>query len=334
MTFFPGNAKNLLIKKQVNKDTPITDFSDALNLRVYEWSKLPARVIDELQESDSSSEQGPSHVSGISPGFSFGIYGRPLDLAAIAEAILGNNDDSSTVDPTTHTASADNTQPYYSVMEVIPYGSGEAPVYDGCRFFGATFQSQDDGSTELQVTGIEVVALGLTHGGTIPDPLPAVSAGLPFIHAELAVKYATVHLGTTKAFSWQINRNGGRRQGDSGFRAIDATPGKLATSGSFSRYTADDTALRSIDTGDEAGTDQTSTVETLAASILFTRGSGASLEQFLIAAPDISFETRDEALNLDGTPFVEVLGFRTQPQGDLADHISIVTVNSDATTGT
>lgn len=334
MTFFPGNSKNLLVKKQADKDTPVTDFSDALNLKVYEWSKLSPRTIDELQESDSSEQQGPSHVTAIAPGFSFGIYGRPLDLAAIAEAILGNNDNSATATPTTHTASPDDTQPYYSIMEVIPYGSGEAPVFDGCRFFEATFQSQDDGATELQVTNITVVALGLTHGVAVPSPLPAVSTGLPFIHAELEVKYDGVHPGTTKAFSWQINRNGGRRQGDSGFRAADATPGKFATSGSFSRYTADDTALRSLDTGSDTGTDQTSTVDTLAASVLFSRGSGSSLEQFLLAAPEVSFESREEALNLDGAPFVEVLAFRTQPQALLADHISAVTVNSAPTTRT
>ncbi len=333
MTFFAGNSKTLLIKKQVDKDTPITDFSDALALRVYEWTKDPARGIDELQESDSSAQQGPSHVTAINPGFSFGVYGRPAELAAIAEALLGDNDDSTTVDPTTHTGTPSNDQPYYSVMDVLPW-SDEAPVYNGCRCFAATFQAQDDGTTELQVTAITWVALGLTHGVAVPGTLPTPADELPFIYAEAEIKYDGAHPGTTKAFSWVINRNGARRQGDSGFRAIDATPGKLQTTGSFSRYIADDETEREVDTGSPTGTVQTAAVATHSASVLFTRGAGAGLRSVLIAAPEISFEAWDAALNLDGSPYVEVLGFRTQPQPEEAEHIAIVTVNDLATTGT
>lgn len=326
--FFAGNAKNILVKQQVDKDTPITDWTGALNLRVYEWSKDPVRAIAPLSESDSSVQESASHVTAITPGLSFGVYGRPSELDFLAEALLGDNDDSATSSPTTHTAVPDQDPPYYSILEVLPYG---AVRYDGCRLSQAQFTGQDEGDTELRVTGITWVVLGVTHGITAPTPLPAVKDELPFIYAEAAISYAGSHLGTTSAFTVTVNRNITRAQGDSGFRALDAVLGKIQVDGSFTRYTADDDTMRLIDTGTTSGTAITSDIGTESASILFERGTGASLLSFLIALTEISYETREEALNLDGTPYKEVLGFRTQPQALESDHMALVTVNAKAT---
>jgi hypothetical protein len=329
MTFFAGNSRTILVKKQVDKDTAVSDFSDAMALRIYEFSTDPARAITELSESDASSQQGGSHVSAIGPGLSFGVYGRPSELDLIAEALLGDDADSSTVTPTTHTATPSNDQPYYSILEVVPYGGGR--LWDGCRLFGGQFTSQDDSDTELRVTGLQWVALGVTNNVAAPDPIPAPADELPFIHAEAAIKYATVHLGLTKQVTVTVNRNGGRRQGDSGFRAIDATPGKFAVDGSVSRYTQDNAMQRAIDTGSKTGTAATADIYTEAFSVLYTRGSGSTLRSFLITGTEISYSTREEALDLDGNPYVEVLGFRTEPQAALADNLVIVTVNAKAT---
>lgn len=328
MSFFAGNQKLILVKKQVDKATPVTDFSDALALRVYEWTPGPSRVIGALTESDSSTQEGASHVSSIGPSLSFGVYGRPSELDLIAEALMGENADSSTLTPTTHTATPDNDQPYYSIYEYLPYGGG--PRWEGCRLFGAQFQAQDEGDTELTVSGLQWQALNITHNVTAPDPLPDPVDELPFIYAEAAIKYATVHLGTTKAFQVTVNRNGQRVQGDNGFTAQDVIPGKFQCDGQFSRYTGDNSILRAVDTGSKTGTAATSDIYSEAASILFSRDSGDL--SFMIAMAEVSYESRDEALNnSDGAPFVEVLGFRTQPQDTLADHMSLVTVNAKAT---
>jgi hypothetical protein len=328
MSFFAGNAKNVLIKKQSDKDTPVTDWTGALNLRVYEWGKESVRAISELNESDASTQQSGSHVTAITPSVSFGIYGRPSELDFLAEALLGGNDDSATSSPTSHTAFPDVDTPYYSILEVLPYGSTR---FDGCRLASVQFTGTDEGQTELRVTGISWVVLGVLHGVTAPDPLPAVKDELPFIFAEAAISYDGSHPGTTSAFTVTVNRNTTRAQGDSGFRALDAVNGKLQVDGSLTRYTADDTIMRLVDTGSTTGTDITSDIGTESASILFTRGSGSTLRSFLIALTEISYESREEALELDGKPYKEVLGFRTQPQPDIADHLSIVTVNAKAT---
>src|ERR1700747_2235277 len=112
MTFYAGNSKLLLCKKQSDKDTPITDWTGALALRVYEFTRQAARTITELQESASSTQQGASNVSAIGPGFSFGIYGRPSELDFLAEGLLGENDNSATSSPTTHTATPTEDTPY------------------------------------------------------------------------------------------------------------------------------------------------------------------------------------------------------------------------------
>lgn len=325
-TFFAGNAKTILIKKQVDAVTPITDFSNAIALRVYDWTKNPVRVIAPLSESDASSQVGASHVTGIAPGISFGVYGRPSELDLIAEALLGLNDDSATTTPTTHTATPTQNSPHYSILEVNEYGNVR---YEGCRCTQASFTAQDTGETELKVTGITWEALSITSAVAAPDPMPVAAEELPFIYAEATVKYAAVSLGRTSQFTYNVNRNAQRAQGDHGFTALEIVLGKLQADGSVTRYLADDDTIRAVDTGSEAGTTPTAAIFTESFSVLFTRDGGDL--QFLMASQEVAYQTAEVALNLDGQPFAEVLAFSNQPQADPADNITIVTVNAKAT---
>lgn len=325
--FFAGNDKLILIKKQVDKDTPVTDFTDAMALRVYEWTKDPVRVIAALNESDNSVQEGASHVTAIAPGVSFGVYGRPSELDLIAEALLGANDDSATVSPRTHTATPDQDSPYFSILEIDPF---ENTRYEGCRLGAGSFTAQDAGETELRVTGLAWQARNVTHGITTPSPIPTPVDELPFIYAECTVKYAGSSRGRTSQFTVNVNRNLFRAQGDGGFTALDVVNLKLQVDGQVTRYVADSASMRAVDTGTEAGTVPTSVIFGEAFSVLFTRATGT--RQFLIASQEIAYETREQALALDGAPVAEVLGFRTQPQAVVADNITIVTVNAKATT--
>lgn len=324
-TFFAGNDKLLLIKKQVDKDTPASLASGARALRVYEWTKNPVRAQGPLNETDATTQEGASHVTAITPSFSFGCYGRPTELDQIAEALLGLNVDSSSHAPTTHTATPTTDQPYYTIGEVNPWGY---TVWDGCKLNTATFTAQDEGETELKVTNMEWLALGYTAGGTAPT-LPTPANELPFIYAEAAISYNSVHLGTTNAFSLTVNRNCIREQGDSGFRAIAIVAGKFQVDGQFTRLVQDDHSERQVDTGSAAGTTPTATVYEEPVSILFNRSSSL---QFLLSAADVSYETRTVAIDpANGNPYKEVLGFRTQPQTLLASNFSLVTVNAKNT---
>lgn len=328
-TFYAGNSKLLLIKKQDDKDSPVSDFTDALALRVYEFSLDPVRAISALDESDASVQQAASHVTAITPGMSFGVYGRPSELDLIAEGLLGANDDDGTAAPFTHTATPDQQPVYYSVLVVDPF---ENTLYEGCVFTAATFTATDTGQTELRVTGITLAVLGVTHGIMTPSPLPVPVDELPFIYAECEVKYNGSSEGLTSQFTVNVNRNSIRAQGDAGFTALDIVHGKLQVDGSVTRYVADADTFKAVDTGSESGTVPTTDIFSESFSVAFTRDAGA--EQFSIASQEIAYETREQALNLDGSPIAEVLGFRTQPQADIEDNITIVTVNANEEPGT
>ncbi len=325
-TFFAGNDKLILVKKQDDKDSPVEDFSDAMAFRVYEWTEQPVRVISPLEESDRSIQQGASHVTAIGPAFSFGVYGRPSELDLICEALLGLNDDTSTGPPYDHVVVPDQDSPYYSIGVLDPFHFG---VYDGCRLGAATFTAVDTGTTEMRVTGLAWQALGYTAGVTAPDPEPAAVDELPFIYAEVQIKYGGTHLGTTTQFTLNVNRNATRVQADNGFRATDIVNGKLQVDGSVTRIVQDDDSLREVNTGDDAGTTPTTTIFSEGFQIIFDRGSGEF--GWLAASEEIAYETREQALNLDGTPIAEVLGFRTQPQTNLADNLTLTTTNQKAT---
>lgn len=325
-TFFAGNDKLILVKKQVDKATEITDWSGARAFRVYEWTKLPVREIGPLEESDRSIQQGASHVTTVGPGVTFGVYGRPTEMSLICEALLGANYDDTTGPPYDHTAIPDQDSPYYSILEIDPYACTR---YEGCRLTAATFTAQDTGQTELRITGLAWLALNVTLGITPPDPEPVPVDELPFLFAECAVKYGGSHLGTTSQFTLNVNRNSTRIQADNGFEALDIVHGKFQADGSVTRYVQDDDTLRAIDTGTTGGTAPTSTIYTEAFEIDFSRDAGALA--WVAASDEIAYETREAALNLDGTPIAEVLGFRTQPQSNLADNLTMVTTNARAT---
>lgn len=323
-SFFAGNDKLILVKKQVDKDTPITDWTTATALKVYEFAKPSPRAIAALEETDASADEGASHVTAIQPQISFGVYGRPSELALIAEALLGDNDDSATASPTTHEATLTQDMPYYGILVVDPY---ENTRFDGCRLSAGQFTAQDTGQTELRVTGLSWVPIGITHGISTPSPVPTPSTELPFIFAECTVKYDGASEGRTSQFTVNVNRNVVRAQGDNGFEALDVVPTKRSVDASVTRYVSDADAERAVDTGSAAGTDPTATIFTQAFSVLFNRGAGVDNRQFLIAVEQMAFETHEKAVNTNGEPLAEVIGIRRQPSTDF----SIVTVNSKTT---
>jgi hypothetical protein len=136
----------------------------------------------------------------------------------------------------------------------------------------------------------------------MPEPV----AELPFIYAEATVKYAGSSEGRTSQFTVNVNRNLFRAQGDAGFKALALVNLKRIVDGSVTRYVADADTFKAVDTGTESGTVPTSAIFTEAFSAGFTRGAGADNRQFLIASQKIAYETREQALNLDGQPIAEV----------------------------
>jgi len=328
-TFFAGNTKTILLKKQVDADTPVTDFTDAIALRITNFQRPAPRTISQSNETDRSTQAAAVRVTGIGPTITFDLYGLPSEVDALAEALLGDNDDSATVDPTTHEALPTQDMPWYSILEVNDYGNTR---WEGCRLGAATFTGQDEGETELQITGLAWMARSFTDGVASPDPFPTPAVEASFIYAESTVKYDGSSEGRTSQVTVNVNRNLSRQQGDNGFTAIGITPGKLQVDGQATRYTADDDTMREVDTGATDGTSPTSTVATHSFSWLFTRGTGPDQRQLLLSVAEIAFTDRQEAIDpADGKPVAEVLSWQGQPQATLAEQISIITVNDKTT---
>lgn len=328
-TFFAGNDKLIALAKQVDADTPASVPKQAW--RISNWTKDPVRAVGPLEESDSSAQQGASHVTAFTPGFACDLYLRASEFDLIAEGLLGNNDDSATTSPATHVATVTQEVVYFTFWEIEPFATTR---YDGVAMVAGTVTGQDEGQTEFRVTGLTCLASGVLHGVSEPagvDSMPIDE--LPLLYAECTVKYAGSSPGTTSQVTININRNSARIFGDSGFNARAIVHGKLQVDGQVTRYVQDDDTLRAVDTGSESGTTLTTAIFEESFQLRITRGAGGAQRTVQIDIAEIAYETREQVNDYaQGRPTAEVLSFRSQPQADIATHIVITTVNAKPTT--
>lgn len=309
--FFPGNQKLYGFAVQADKDTPAA--APTFATRLTEHSRTPARTVASLEETDASTQQGASHVTAITPAFSLSGYARPSLWKFMIAAILGDED----VVGDVSTATPDLDQPYYTVWEVDP--DVHTIRYDGCREVSLSLTGQSEGDTTLRLNTISWLPLGILHGEAEPDLVALLVDEAPFIFAECLVKYAGASLGRTGAFTLNINRNSGRPFGDGSFRALDVVPGKFQVDGSVTRFVSDDEILRAIDTGTVAGTVPTTTIYSEAFELELDRP--AETLNITVSIPEVAYETIEDPVSTDGAPKTETLGFRSQPQSNLADHV-------------
>lgn len=316
-TFFPGNAKLIGIAEQADKDTPAS--APSYFLRITEFQRTPVRTQAPLNETDGSTQQGANHVTGFTPGFTIGCYARPSEQDLVARTVLWSGTASATSHSSTSTPT--NVPVYWTVWEIEP--DLYTVRWDGCVGVAAQWAAQDEGDTELKISGWQFIALGYLAGVTEPS-LPALADEDPYLFAEAAISYDSVHPGLTSAFQLNVNRNARRITGDNGFTSLDVVPGKFQVDGTLTRYVDSDDRMRAVDTGTEAGTTPTTAIFEEPLDIVFTRVSISASLSF--ACDSVAYPTREQAVNLDGSPLAEVLGFQTQPGATLGDNLTIVSV--------
>lgn len=324
-----ANRRIIAAAFQTDKDTPAAVPTVAWYIR--NWSRDPVRVLASLEETDASSQEGRVHVQSIGPGFSCDLYLRASILDFLAEWVLGKDDDTPSGPVYHHAATPLVTPKFATVWEIEP--DNWTNVYDGVVCGGLTLAGQDEGETAWQVTGLTGLAMGYTAHQSEPAGAQALAqaldAELPLIWAETEVSYDHVHPGTTKAASIAIDRRASRAQGDSGFRAFSINWGKIAVTGTLTRYMLDDNTRRTVDTGSPTGTDPTADVAENALEVQMIRSTAALAAS--VTSVGVSYLTDEEPIDTAGGPKTEVLGFQTQPQDTLADNVSILTTNSKAT---
>lgn len=325
---FTANRKIIAAAFQADQDTPAANPTVAWPIT--DWTRSPVRVLQALAETDASSQEGASRVASIGPGFQCGLYLRASILDFLAEAVLGQDVDTSSA-PWHHEATPVQIPRWATVWEIEP--DLYCNKFDGVAFAGMTLAGQDEGETFWKIDGLAALALGYTAHVTEPAGAQALAEALvdeePLIWAETAVSYDSVHPGSTKGASIAIDRRATRAQGDSGFRAFSISLGKILVNGTLTRYMVDDDTRREVDTGSTSGTDPTATVAEHSLELVAERASVGL--GFQVISAGISYLTDEEPIDTGGLPKTEVLGFQTQPQTDVADNITIVTTNQKST---
>lgn len=323
MAFFAGNKKTLYFGTQSGKGTPQT--TPTLAMRVTDFTPNEVRAKIQLAETDASAQEAGNVVVGVTPGATFSAYMRPSEFDFWAAALLGNNVDSGSNPNYIHTADADETQPYLTMYEVEP--SLLCNQHTDIRVTSLTARGGAGQALEVSIT---IEALGFAAGATAPTS-PAPVSEQPFVYPEVSITKGASTPGTFDSFEITINRNATRLQGDNGMTSLDIIPGKFAVNGTATKYVADDDDQRSVDTGSSSGTAPTTTIFTEALSILVARTANLRVTFDMDA---VEWTTREAGVRTDGTPLMEVLGFRTVPQATLAGNLQIITRNAKATPDT
>lgn len=319
-TFIAGNKRQLYFGTQSAKGS--AQGTPTVCLRVSDFSPNDVRQEIQLSETDALSQDGTDVVVGVEPGFSFKAYLRPSEVDFFASALLGHNVDSGSSPNYTHTADADDTQPYLTMFEVEP--SVLCNEYIDCRVTSMTVTGGVGEALEVTVT---CEALSFAAGASAPTS-PAPANELPYVYPEVTVTKGGAAPGTFQQFEITITRNSTRAQGDSGMTSIDCVAGKFSVTGTITKYQQDDDDQRAVDTGSSSGTAPTTTVFSETLVILVARSANVRVT---FDMDSVAWKGRQSAVRTDGTPLLEVMGFRTLPQATLAGTLQVISKNQKAT---
>lgn len=311
-TLYAGNKRTLYLGTQADAGTPLAHAS--LAIRVEEFTPNEVRGKTQLAETDRSTQEAADAVVAITPGFSFKCYLRPNEAAFFYQALLGSVDDSGGGPNYVHTINPDEETPWLTVFEEEP--GVLVNRYHDVRVTQIEASGQNGGVIEATIT---CEALSFTAGATAPVGVEPVDE-LPFVYPESTTTKGGSAPGTVDQWQLTITRNATRAGGDVGFKSLSIVNGKFSVTGQITKFASDDDDQRQVDTGSTTGTTPTSDIFSETLDIKLARDADTSIE---FAMPEVSWPTRTMATNTDGTPLAEVMGFRTLPQDDLADNITV-----------
>lgn len=320
VNFFAGNARTLYLGTQSAKGTPQNTPTKAL--KVEDFTPIDPRTKSQLAETDRSTQESSDAVVAFVPGCSFKLYARPAECAFLYASLLGATANSGAPSNYTHVHTPALVTPYLTMFEVEP--SLVTNKYVDCRVTKIEATGVAGGFIELTVT---IEALSYLAGQSAPGA-PALNTELPYVYPEIKVTKGGVYDGSRDAWSLTIDRQGKRALGDAGFASLDYVNGKFAVTGSLTQFMQADADSRSFDTGTTTGTTATTAIYSEALQIELIRDANVAVT---IAMPQVSYPSRSAPSNPDGSPLVEVLGFRTLPQATLAANV-VVTVKDHLAT--
>jgi hypothetical protein len=321
----PGNIEVLAFAFQVDKDTPATVPTIAINIE--DCSLDPAVQRDKQAQSDQFAQQGDVAVMGAQPGGTFKKYMRPSEEDFFLAAQLGLTVDSGTT-PKLHTSTMDPdapfVTPYLTCWDIWPGAMGVR--YEGLRLASSHFMGKADGFLEAEYTIAALKAIYFDPGDA-PDLTGLFATELGFSWPELAVSLGGDHAGTVNSIDCTISRATGRFKGDNGLASLDVPNGLFSVAGSAEVAFVSDDLARAANTGSTSGTDLTAAIFSEALSIVLARGANLGVALTLAAAQISNFQT---AFKADASTATSTFDFNSKRSTTLGDVITAVTKNAIA----
>jgi hypothetical protein len=325
-TSYAGNTRLIYGAIQSAKGTPATTPTVVFRL-TGDSAMDPGREIIQLPETDSSAQQPNSVVVGSSPVGGWGGWLRPAEFDWLAQATMGANADTGASDPWTHTATPTQAMPYVTLWDVIP--GVQTTRYDDCRI--GSLSASGEALQGIAYTVGDVHGLSATLGVTEPTAPTAPAAGAAMSYPNVTCTVGGATPGTFDSWSITVNRNITVLRGDLGLASYDSVPGVFAVEGTLRKVYASDADYRKFHGGSTGATTLTTTIFAEALSIAVVQSSSRSVT---FTSSAVEYTETTVPVNVDGTPILQTMSFRTQRQATIANNLTIVTKNAKATPAT
>jgi hypothetical protein len=300
MAGVPGNIAWVLANKQTVKGTPAaaTAVGGAFKMPLTGGNIGPTRNMDNLDETDSSRDQGVAYVSQTGVEGTPEFYVRDASIGFWLHKVLGADAVTGTTN-FVHTITPANTLPYITAWRDI--GDLLWEQYLDCKVGSMTI-SADAGAPLTASVGI--MGRSSTRLTTAPDNATPVTVDNGAVYNYNDVTGAVTLGGSVSAlirsFELTIENNLSLQQTDSSI-PFDVVEGTREISLGFDLIFSDLTEYNKFHYGGAAGTTQVPSVFTTSAQFVFTKGTNNSVGFNL---PSIAYEEFPVEPDAGGDPIV------------------------------
>lgn len=315
-----GQFFTLAVGRQSAKGTPQT--TPAFKLRTTGGAVVPAPIIIDLPETDSSIQRSKSAKVGQSIGGAHEGFIRSDEIGFLAYLHLGASSPTG-AGPYTHTATAATQLPYATIY----------PAYDSTALVD---RYVDCRLTELVIRGSGQQALTYSAGWTglnstygETDPVLSPSSVDPLTYPDVTVTLNSVTTDIVESFEITSTRNAEAIYGDTGMDASEVGLGRWSVTGQLTILFESDAKHRAWLSNSAAGTTTSPVIYTEDLSVLCERSASDDSVEISMTA----VELREVGMEPDpgGNSLRFTYSFSAEPQATIANTFNIVTKNNVAT---
>lgn len=268
MAGVPGNRAYLVAAKQTGKGVEPTAWQDKY---FFEGGNIsPSRGTDQLSETDDNRNAGDFYVTQTAVEGSPEVYVRDSSIHRFLEYGLGAAVHSGTEPNFEHKISAAASLPY------ITFGKGQGNLlfeqFNDCKVDELTISAGTASPLVCSASVMGRSAKRLTSEWASGLAPPAAATGAPLNYNQALVKLAGVETRLVSSFECTISNNLSLQQTDDSV-PLDVVEGTLAVTLGFDLIFETLAEYNKFHYGGEAGTTQSSSIFTTAASFEFNAGA-------------------------------------------------------------